>query len=357
MNNAQRVAVNMKLGKGEAALISAVVSIQYITGFHSSDGFVIVTDEHAFFLIDSRYFTHAKDKVKTCEVVLLTDFGQQTAELFAEHSIKTVYIESERATVSELNKWRDSFKGIDFDATNRLSDVLEKMRIIKTADELKKIEAAQRIAERAFATLINGLRPGMTERQAGLRLDYLMLEYGADALSFDTIAASGPNSAVPHAVPTNRPLQNGDFFTLDFGAVKDGYHSDMTRTVAVGRPSDEMRRVYDAVNFANADGMKAVRAGVSGKLVDSVARGTLDSRGYEKYFGHGLGHGVGLEIHENPRLSPKSRDTLQAGMVVTIEPGVYIPESGFGVRIEDMVVVTENGCVNLTRTEKSLIVI
>jgi Xaa-Pro aminopeptidase len=182
-----------------------------------------------------------------------------------------------------------------------------------------------------------------------------MLELGADSPAFDTIAASGKNSACPHATPTDKPLEYGDFLILDFGAVVDGYHSDMTRTLVMGKPTDSMKRVYDAVWSANTDALRAVRAGITGKLLDSVARSTLEAWGYNDYFKHGLGHGVGLEVHESPTLSVKaeSSPTLREHMVVTIEPGVYIPGK-FGVRIEDMVVVTKSGCVNLTKTPKTL---
>jgi len=259
-------------------------------------------------------------------------------------------------TIAGLEKYKKMFPMIEFDVSSRLSDLFAKKRVIKYPWEIKKIETAQRIAERAFHKLTTKLKVGMTEKQVAAVLNYYLLELGADGIAFETIAASGKNSSVPHSSPTDKPLEDGDFLIVDFGAVIDGYHSDMTRTVVIGRPSDTMKRVYDAVKSANEDAMRAVRSDISGKLVDSVARATLEAWGYESYFGHGLGHGLGLEIHEKPSLSIKSKSnlTLQENMVLTIEPGVYIPGK-FGVRIEDMVVVTKNSCINLTKAPKNLI--
>ena len=176
-----------------------------------------------------------------------------------------------------------------------------------------------------------------------------MLELGADSLAFDIIAASGKNSSIPHATPTNKPLEDGEFLILDFGAVVDGYHSDMTRTVAVGNVTDSMKRVYDAVWAANIDALKAIRTDITGKLLDNVARSTLEAWGYESYFTHSLGHGVGLEVHEKPQLSIKAKNgiSLRENMVITVEPGIYLPGVG-GVRIEDMVLVTADGYMNFS---------
>ena len=243
-----------------------------------------------------------------------------------------------------------------FDTSNRLSDFMRNMRIIKTDEEIGCITKAQRIAEAAFTKLLSNMRAGMTEKQIAALLEYVMIDLGSDGVSFPTIAASGVNSACPHAVPTDKPVRDGDFLTLDFGATYRGYHSDMTRTVVFGKPTDEMKNIYNAVWGANTDAIKAVRADISCKLVDNVARSTLDAWGYEQYFTHGLGHGVGLEIHEAPNVSYRSGITLKEGMIITIEPGVYIPEK-YGVRIEDMCVVTKEGCKIITETPKTLIYI
>ena len=339
-----------------AALITSPVSRQYVTGFASSDGYILVTKERCFFFTDSRYIEMAQKNVTNCSVVLQKDIYAQLGEIFDRMNIETVHIESDYMTISTLGFFNSKFVSVRFDTTRRLSDYLTKLRIQKNEYEISKIVEAQRIAEAAFTRLISRMRAGMTEKQIAAALNFYMLEFGADGISFDTIAASGVNSACPHAVPTEKPIADGEFLTLDFGAVKDGYHSDMTRTVVFGKPTDEMKEIYNAVWGAQTDALKAVRPEISCKLLDNVARSTLEAWGYEQYFGHGLGHGVGLEIHEAPSVSSKSSTTLREGMVITVEPGVYIP-GRYGVRIEDMCVVTADGCRNLTETPKTLIYI
>ena len=355
MTRTDRIAAELK-DPSHAALITSPVSRQYATGFKSSAGIVFVTQQQSYFLIDNRYYEKAKEQAEGVEVMLLTDMRKQLYSVIEKHGIQVISIENKSVTVSELEDYMKLFTTLTVDPSGWLSSTLEKMRIIKSQEEIQKIEAAQRIAESAFQKLITAIRPGMTEKQVASVLDFYMMDLGADGISFDTIAASGINSACPHAVPTDKPLQNGEFLTLDFGAVVDGYHSDMTRTVVIGKPDEEMAKVYNAVWGAQSDAIKAVHADVTGKLVDSVARSTLDAWGYEKYFTHGLGHGVGLEIHEAPTVSAKSPFTLHEGMVITIEPGIYLPHK-YGVRIEDMVVVTTNGCIDLTKAPKTLIYI
>lgn len=341
-------------GANHAALITNPVSRRYITGFESSDGTVVATKSKVIFIIDARYFEMAQKAVIGCEVVLQGELYKQLDAVFGENGIEKVSVESDYMTLSALSELNTRFVSVRFDTSSRLSDYMTGMRIIKSEDEIRKITAAQRIAEKAFGKLIYSIKPGMTEKQVAAALNFYMLSYGADGISFDTIAASGVNSACPHAVPTDKPLASGEFLTLDFGALKDGYHSDMTRTVVIGQPTEEMKHVYNAVWGANTDAFKAVRPEISCKLVDNVARSTLDAWGYEEYFCHGLGHGVGLEIHEAPAVNRRSSTTLHEGMVITIEPGVYIP-GRFGVRIEDMCAVTKDGARNLTETQKTLI--
>jgi Xaa-Pro aminopeptidase len=356
----------------QAALITSPVNRRYVTGFKSSFGVVVVLRDRNYFLTDSRYYEKAVEVVARSytpfKVILVDDLSEtkqqglkeQLEFIFMKHRIESVSIEAHAMTITGLEKYKKMFPQIEFDSSNRLSELFSKKRAIKTNEEISKLEAAQRLAERAFDKLIRKIHAGMTEKQVAAMINYYMLSLGADSSAFETIAASGKNSAIPHASPTDKQLENGDFLILDFGAVVDGYHSDMTRTVVIGKPSDAMKRVYDAVKSANEDAMRAIRSDVSGKLLDNVARSTLEAWGYESYFGHALGHGVGLEVHEKPSLSGKTNQkhnlSLQENMVVTIEPGVYIPGK-FGVRIEDMVVVTKKGCINLTKTQKTLIYI
>lgn len=343
---------------GEGALFTSEVSKRYLTGFGSEDGVLIVTKRGAYFIIDARYFEHTEQQVKDplCRVILQNELYGQIGEIFAGDGVKQVYVEDEFMTVAVLSEYKRKFPDMAFDTSNRLSDFMRNMRIIKTDEEIGCITKAQRIAEAAFTKLLSNMRAGMTEKQIAALLEYVMIDLGSDGVSFPTIAASGVNSACPHAVPTDKPVRDGDFLTLDFGATYRGYHSDMTRTVVFGKPTDEMKNIYNAVWGANTDAIKAVRADISCKLVDNVARSTLDAWGYEQYFTHGLGHGVGLEIHEAPNVSYRSGITLKEGMIITIEPGVYIPEK-YGVRIEDMCVVTKDGCKIITETPKTLIYI
>ncbi len=342
----------------EAALFTSEVSKRYLTGFGSEDGVLIVTKRGAYYIIDARYFEHTEQQVKDplCRVILQNELYGQIGEIFAGDGVKQVYVEDEFMTVAVLSEYKRKFPDMAFDTSNRLSDFMRNMRIIKTDEEIGCITKAQRIAEAAFTKLLSNMRAGMTEKQIAALLEYVMIDLGSDGVSFPTIAASGVNSACPHAVPTDKPVRDGDFLTLDFGATYKGYHSDMTRTVVFGKPTDEMKNIYNAVWGANTDAIKAVRADISCKLVDNVARSTLDAWGYEQYFTHGLGHGVGLEIHEAPNVSYRSGITLKEGMIITIEPGVYIPEK-YGVRIEDMCVVTKEGCKIITETPKTLIYI
>lgn len=340
----------------QCALITSPVSRHYLTGLESEDGTVVVTKDVTYFIIDSRYYEMAEKSVKGCEIILQKEVYGQIAEILNRHKIDTISVESDYMTISQLAAVNSKFMDCRIDTSKRLSEYLTNLRMVKSDWEIEKIVAAQRIAERAFSKLLSTMKVGMTEKQVAALLNFFMMEYGADGISFETIAASGFNSSCPHAVPTDKPIKSGEFLTLDFGAMVDGYHSDMTRTVVFGQPTEEMKNVYNAVWGANTDAMKAVRDGISAKLVDNVARATLQAWDYEEYFGHGLGHGVGLEIHEAPSLSPRSNLSLRTGMVVTIEPGVYLPGK-FGVRIEDMVVVTKDGCKVLTETPKTLIYI
>ena len=349
--------VSRGLDRTQGALIKSPANRRYLSGFYSSSGILFITgDSKSYLLVDSRYYENAKKQALGCEVILLDDFQTQFNEIIARHKINRISVENRKMTIRELNELVTDFPHVKFISDGWLSETLIKHRLIKSDDEIKKMIAAQRIAEKAFNKLTQKLHEGMTEKQAAGLLNYYMLGLGSQDVSFPTIVASGKNASVAHSAPTDKPLKKGELIIFDFGAVCDGYHSDMSRTVCVGKPSDKQKEVYNAVLSANNDAMKAVREDITGKVIDNIARSTLEAWGYNEFFKHGVGHGVGLEVHEPPSLSPKGEHTLKAGMVVTIEPGVYIP-GAFGVRIEDMVAVTENGCINLTKTPKSLIII
>lgn len=236
------------------------------------------------------------------------------------------------------------------------SDIIDKPRMVKDDNELGLLRRAEQIGDEAFDHILTILKPGITEREISLELEFFMKKQGASKLSFDTIVASGPNSSMPHAQVTDRVVQNGDFVTMDFGCVYKGYCSDMTRTVAVGTPTDEMKKVYQIVLDANLRAMDGIKAGVKCSDIDALARGYIFDKGYGEYFGHGLGHSVGLQIHEEPRFSPKCDVITEENMVITDEPGIYLPGK-FGVRIEDLVVVKKDGYERLSNSPKELIII
>lgn len=235
------------------------------------------------------------------------------------------------------------------------ADVSE-LREVKTSNEIEKLIAAQRVAEKAFDELMGIINPDMTEKQVAAELIYRMRLYGADDVSFDPIVVSGTNSSKPHGVPSDRKLQRNSFTTIDFGCKLDGYCSDETRTIAFGSVSDEMRKIYDTVLEAQLAGIATAKAGVTGAEIDGAARAVITKAGYGEYFGHGFGHGVGLEIHERPNASPSWKQPLKSGVVISAEPGIYLPGK-FGVRIEDVIILNETGCEVITKTQKELLIL
>lgn len=342
------------LGKGEAFLITSEENIRYITGFPHSEGRVLITEKETLFFVDSRYIEAVTKSVDSCEVVLMTSFCSQLGEYTEKFGIKLIFTEAEGISVADFS---DFCKKVPCEFKAEKTDgLLSSLRRSKSTEEKNRILAAQAIAEKAFDHILGFIREGVTEREIALELDFFMLKNGAECVSFDTIAVSGKNTSLPHGVPGSKKIKKGDFITMDYGAVIDGYHSDMTRTVAVGEISSKQAQVYETVLQAQNKSLEMLRAGVSGFDADKAARDIIENAGYGKFFGHGTGHGVGLQIHESPRLSPKSNHILGIGDVVTVEPGIYIPDE-FGVRIEDMAFITENGFENLTKTPKSLIIL
>lgn len=340
---------------GDAVLIVSPENRRYLTGFASSDGYLLITKTESVFLTDSRYIEAAQNEITDCsEVALLKSFSEQLPGYIEKLGIKTVFTEAEKLSVAEFEKIR---KALPCECiAEKTDDTINALRRIKSEEEKQKILAAQAIAERAFDHILGFIKEGVTEREVALTLDFFMLKNGAECVSFETIAVSGKNSSMPHGVPSDKKIEKGDFITMDFGAVVDGYHSDMTRTVAVGEISSKQAEVYETVLTAQKKSLESLRAGVSCRDADAAARDVIKNAGYGDYFGHGTGHGVGIEIHEEPRVSPKSTGVLQIGDIVTVEPGIYLP-SEFGVRIEDMAFITENGCENLTKSPKNLIIL
>lgn len=353
----QRIcSVQKELQQGEAFLVTSGTNRFYYTGFESSAGAVLITQDEAVFLIDFRYFEKAKATVSACQVKLSQRTDDEIKELCDHYGINTLYVEAHSTSVTRHAALQAVLEGVAVQTCDKFDVFTEEMRAIKTPKELALIQRAQKMTDDTFAYIIDRIQPGRTERDIMLDMEFYMRRLGSEGVSFDFIVVSGKNSSLPHGVPTDKAVERGDFITMDFGAVCDGYRSDMTRTVAVGEVSEEQQRVYDTVLCAQLAAEKAVRSGVVCRDVDKVARDIINAAGYEGCFGHGLGHSVGIEIHENPNFNSRCETVLKPGMVMTNEPGIYL-ENRFGVRIEDMLYVTEEGSLNLTHSEKKLIVL
>lgn len=340
----------------DGALITSDINRRYFTGMKSSAGMLLIFKECAYLIIDFRYIEKARNTVKNCTVMEQENLTEQINSLMKKHNAKSLAVESMDMTLSRMSFLEKKFPDIEFIKSDELSNNIYDMRTIKSAEEIEKIHKAQEIAEKAFDEILGFISPGVTEREIALKLDSCMLENGAEGLSFETIALAGANTSMPHGVSGNYKVKNGDFVLMDFGAVYDGYHSDMTRTVCVGQSSEKMGKIYDIVLKAQLEALKKVKSGITGSELDGYARDIIDESGYGDFFGHSLGHGVGMEIHEFPTASSKSETILKENMVVTVEPGIYLPGE-FGVRIEDFVVVTENSHQNLTNCPKKLIIL
>lgn len=334
----------------EAVVISSLQNIAYFSGFRGDDSFVVVTPQQAAVVTDFRYIEQANKQATDCNVV---EYKQSIYDSIADicRMEKLTKIGFEGANLS-YEQYSKLTKAIESDA---VSVDLADLREIKDAGEIGKLKKAVAISDAAFTRVLEIIRPGMTELAVAAELEDVMRRLGSERPAFDTIVASGVRGSLPHGLATDKVIEDGDLVTMDFGAVYEGYHSDITRTICVGRINDKQREIYNTVLEAQLLGTRTVKAGISGKDVDAAVRKYIIDAGYGKYFGHGLGHGVGLAIHEQPRLSPKSTcQSLVAGMAVTVEPGIYLPGWG-GVRIEDTVVVTQNGCDILTASDKRLI--
>lgn len=343
-----------RFDSADCALITSDINRRYFTGMKSSAGVILAFPQKAYLLIDFRYIEKARATVTDAEVIEPKRLFPQIMELLKKHEAASMAIESENMTVKELNTYRHFFSDLSIVSDDSLSNSIASLRMIKDENELECIKMAQCIAEMSLEELMPFIKAGRTEREIALELNRLMFKNGAEDLSFETIVLAGKNTSMPHGVPSDKKVEEGEFVLMDFGAVYNGYHSDMTRTVCVGKPSEEMEKVYNIVLQAQEAGIAAARAGIVGSALDKVSRDIIEKAGYGECFGHSLGHGVGLEIHEKPNASPNYKLPLGCGAVVTVEPGIYI-EGKFGVRIEDFVILTENGCENLTKCAKNLI--
>jgi Xaa-Pro aminopeptidase len=356
----RRAALRSRLGEREldALLVVDLRNVRYLTGFTGSNAALLVhveDDERTVFCTDGRYLTQSARQVPDLERVVERPCVPALAALASTKGYRRAGYESHRVTVDELDVLTEKAAKVEL---VRAPGLVEEQRMVKDDAEIEALRMACAAADRALADLIaqGGLRPGRTEREVARELETRMLDYGAAGPSFDTIVAAGANSAIPHHRPTDAELATGDLVKLDFGALVDGYHSDMTRTFVLGAPADWQRELYELVAAAQAAGRAALRPGAAVADVDAAARGVVEAAGRGDEFLHGLGHGVGLEIHEAPSLAKTGEGRLSAGMAVTVEPGVYLSGKG-GVRIEDTLVVRDGDPELLTLTTKQLVVV
>ena len=353
MNHLEHIAAH--LDGLDAILLTSEANCYYATGF-MGEGIALVTRRGSWYFTDSRY-TEAADKAignaaVIREVSREKPFSVLINEALAEAGAEKAGFEEQRMTVAEHAVYSEKLHC----TLTPASSLMTELRGSKDEEELSCMTAAQRIAEGALEQILKEIRPGMTEKEIAARLNYLMVSAGAEKTSFDTIVASGPNGSMPHAVPGMRKVREGDFITMDFGCVYKGYCSDMTRTVALGRPSDEMRNVYDIVLQAQLAGIAAAKAGVTGAVIDGAARKVIQDAGYGAYFGHSFGHSLGIDIHEAPNAAPGNDKPMPDGAVVSAEPGIYLPGK-FGVRIEDVMILRPDGAQVITKAPKALLVL
>lgn len=355
MSRVERLRKEAGLQTGEALLIQKPSNIYYLSGF-AGEGQLLITSNEAAVMTDFRYTEQAGREAPGFPVYEISNqrgYNQYTKELMEKWGVTTLRYESDYVTVEQFDKMRAAMPDFSFAPMQGEPEALRRVKDEKEADFIRK---ACDISCRAFQYIVGEIREGMTEKEIRLKLDFKMLELGGQALAFDTIVASGENGSLPHAVPGERRVKKGDLITLDFGARYGGYCADMTRTVALGQPSPKLKEIYDIVLSAHLAAEKALAPGKKCRDIDSVARDMIAAKGYGDYFGHGLGHGVGIDIHEMPRLSQLCDETLAVGHVVTVEPGIYIPGLG-GVRIENTCLITENGAESFVYAPRELLIL
>lgn len=337
----------------DGILITNGYNRRYMTGFTGTAGVAIVSQNDAVFITDFRYTEQAAAQIQDFRIVRHeTTIIEEIATQVKNMGIKLLGFEKDTVSYGTYELYKNK---IQTDLVP-ISGLIEKIRLIKTQQEINIIKVACEIADHAFTHILNFIKPGKTELEVSNELEFFMRKQGATQSSFDTIVASGLRSALPHGVATNKVIEKGDFVTLDYGALYNGYISDITRTVAVGEPSEKLVDMYNAVLASQLLALEKVGPGLSGIQADAIARNYLKEKGYGEAFGHSLGHGIGLEVHEGPGLSMRSEAILEPGMAVTIEPGVYLPGIG-GVRIEDDILITETGNELLTHSSKELIIL
>ena len=341
----------------QGMLICDEANMHYLCSFSPSEGMILLSkDGAAYHLVDSRYTETAQTHAKSTglEVIEIEkSFFEELKALVAKHGIKSLIFENETISFARYEKLCSELEGVEL---IKLDDRLMRIRNRKSADEIELMKKANAIAEKSFLELLNFVEEGKTEKELAAQFDYIMAKNGSHGLSFDTILLSGARTSMPHGVPSENVLRKGDFVLFDFGATYEGYHSDMTRTIALGSATDEMREMYSLVLKSQLAGINALKAGAPCKEVYQAAWDVLNEKNMAGYFRHGLGHGVGIEIHEGFSSSPKSNDIYEIGNVTSVEPGIYLPDK-FGIRIEDVCIVTADGNENISTINKELLII
>jgi Xaa-Pro aminopeptidase len=337
----------------DGAIISHKDNLRYFSGFTAADAVLLIFPEDNYLITDFRYIEQAEAQCPDFKVIDAP--GAKTVPFIQEACLalgaKKIWYEDNVVTQREYSSWKEGLQPIELIPAQ---DIPSKLRILKTEEEVNNIRKAAALADEGFSHMLKYLRPGISELDVALELEFFLRRNGSEGLAFPIIAASGKNGSLPHAEPSDKKLEDGEFITLDFGCVIGGYCSDMTRTVALGEPGELMREIYSITLEAQQKVLDVLRPGITGIYADQQARDHIRSKGYGDCFGHGTGHGVGLNVHEAPSLSLRGDTVLESGMIVTVEPGIYIPGKG-GVRIEDLAVITENGFENLVSSPKDLI--
>jgi len=354
MDHFKKIAAQLNARGLDAMLITSEPGEFYAMGFHG-EGAALITPDKTWYYTDSRYIESAQALISGAEVILWTSgsgYRKQIAELVKVRGIAKLGFEEQYMSVAGYDQWTKDVEAEFVPASQLLTD----LRMVKDADELAAMREAQRITDEALLEILNFIKPGLTEQEVAARLTYIMARKGAERNSFDPIVACGANGSKPHAVPSEAVIQKGQFVTMDFGCKVGGYCSDMTRTVAIGQPSEEMELVYHTVLKAQLAGIAAAHAGVTGKEVHEAGAKVIADAGYGDYFGHGFGHSLGIEIHEDPGFHTRNDKPIPAGALLSAEPGIYLPGK-FGVRIEDVIMLTEDGCIDLTHSPKQLIIL
>ncbi|MGL5972509.1 MAG: aminopeptidase P family protein [Oscillospiraceae bacterium] len=341
----------------DAAIITSDINRLFLTDVKSSAGFYIVTREKSYLLVDFRYIEMAtKYAYQDIEVKLFDNSIDEIKKILTKHNCKNIAFELEEMSVSTFNRYAKKLERFNISDNINLNNFIDKIREQKDENEIKSIKIAQQMTDETYSYILNYIKEGMTELEIALEMEFYIKKLGSKGVAFDFIVVSGSNSSLPHGVPSDKKIEKGDFLTMDFGAVYNGYRSDMTRTIGIGSLNDEQKNVYNIVLEANKKSIESIRAGVICKDIDKIARNIIYSAGYEGCFGHGLGHSVGLDIHEEPRFNEICDKVLKENVVMTVEPGIYL-KGKFGVRIEDMVIAKKDGVEIITKSDKKLTII